>query len=440
MFFIINSSKLSHWGLFFSHHFLRFHKFTFLHDIFILCSSFFFSSFFLVAHNNHIKMSLQSYRDLPQSVLDIVKYTFSVENPANNLAIDGTPLFCNELVDYAKGKIRVVALNAACLLCGSSSRPFSFKKGAVEDETLGSESCTSMNIIHALLHMILDSFQEARKFGFEARKCSEEFAKKFDDDLKKFIGKEEYIPVVNSVKNFLSMVDHGVTDDMAKNVMLSFMQESYLASHHSDVGKGLFWTGAVGVVASVIISCLFPPAAAISFPFEALILSGGMAMRASNKHAISAIEIGKCINYCIMLTRFKNLLLNRPEYVSRNNVLLLAYDDFSPVASKKYYFSFAHSISDELKKYGNRGAMCDVVRFRGVDELAPCFGECISEETGQNVFAFYKDVFHRISISSDDPEQLQIIQDIIKGKPSPLRLLSRRDSPASYPARQDKAI
>ena len=98
----------------------------------------------------------------------------------------------------------------------------------------------------------------------------------------------------------------------------------------------------------------------------------------------------------------------------------MAFDDMTDLESKKIW-RFVNTNADALSKYKNKGAFCDFIRVRGSDDLAPCIKD-YRNESGQNIFLFYIDVFHRMNIS-ESVEDFKSVQRVLKGKPSPQKLL-----------------
>ena len=357
--------------------------------------------------------------NIPENELEKVEYRFSIDNPKNKRLTDGAPIRYNELIEVKDGKetyhIRLLAFNAPCLLAGNSGKEFKHMPGIVTAHNMDRMIYNGMNIIHALANMTVDSYLTAKDFKYLAKKDSEEALKIASESFGKIVNADEYKPIVNAVQDFVSQYDLSMTVDEAKAVIVACMIESKDAKTGSNVAKLLYW-GSLGLsFFAGALGTVFPPAWAIIIPSLGLNIAASVKMDSSDKLVKSVIESMKVVNYADMFAQFKNLLLNRGEYVGKNNICVMAFDDMTDLESKKTW-RFVNTRADALSKYKNKGAFCDFIRVRGSDDLAPCIKD-YRNESGQNIFLFYIDVFHRMNIS-ESVEDFNSVQRVLKGKTS----------------------
>jgi len=167
----------------------------------------------------------------------------------------------------------------------------------------------------------------------------------------------------------------------------------------------MFWIGVSGTTLSLLVRAFSASSVYLAYiPFLLLSVGSGM------KIAMNSYKMKQIMSYCSLFDQMKSLLENKAEFVKKNNVCIMAYEDFSDVTSRAKLFYEGLKGVDE-QSFNGRGSICDFLKLRSVEELSPVLEEYTDEE-GKNTFSFYKEIFKRISFSKSEEEMKGIQKDL----------------------------
>ena len=144
------------------------------------------------------------------------------------------------------------------------------------------------------------------------------------------------------------------------------------------------------------------------------------------------VHAEKIANYGNLLSSFFDELIRNPDELRKANVCILVVDDREDVMSaieslteKDLGKTSSYSIWNQ---YPNRGSFCSFRCLGGSSQkIAPLFGNYTGRR-GRNIFDFYKQVLNRLAdcIEDGDYEEMNSMNNFIKGRPSPKKLLTEK--------------
>jgi len=349
--------------------------------------------------------------DIPQSELNTMLARFTSTSSADHRP-PNAPFLYNNIARLRSGRrVRIAAFNGASLLpeYGAPDFESSYKPGSVTLDTFASLSNSGQNIVHTIAFMTCDAFIAYMRFSGKSFEESKGLALNLINET---VESSEYRPHVSVIRNFLS--ECGITyisNGTVKKVMACFMSLRREASDHSNNGKVLTASTILGGAGVGILTLLCPPCILLGLPFVATGYAAHKEFEQSDDYVRRAVELGKVGNYCMVLTQFRDSLLNSPDDVAQSNVCVIAFDDFSDFHSQEP--SFFQTKADVLQSYHNWGGMCSFMRVPGASSAARPMGEYENED-GQKILDFYRDVFHRMS-TARSVHELTDIRDVLKG-------------------------
>jgi len=330
-----------------------------------------------------------------------------------------TPIASNKLITVGSGKnashMRLLAFNAPCLF--GSSLPFRYERGAVTPENFDQVVYSGMNVVHALANMTIDSYCKAAQYGRLAKKNEKRAMEEFHAAFEKLASSKEYKPVVKAVQEFASQSELRLTEDDAEEIIVSYMTASDKALTLSNVSKGLFWSSVIASGLVGIGAAFFPPLYALLIPLYGASFAAAFSGVASHQHAMKAIEITKAVNFACVLSRFREFIVNRSDFVGDCNICVMLFDDMTDVSSVKTY-AYVRTLADVLVKHTYQGGSCDFLKVEEVMNTSPF----IKDYKGGKMISYYKDIFYRMEVASSC-EDLKMIQDHVHGTPAPQYLL-----------------
>jgi len=356
-------------------------------------------------------MSAESYRCSPDEVKKFIKDFLASDNPENQDVDRGDPLWDSRRIRFKYNGIiqtlRVVFFNAPALLADvadlasaqvrrSHKISVDHREGEKGQEKKGhkkesgepdlmkqllGDGVRGGNLVEALANMMFYAYELARNYDFEAEKDTEKAGKLLEQlskDVQKLLESDDVKPLVKTVREVFNKIGGSpISEETAKLIVQAFIVKESAAKARINWAK-MAGVGSIACLAgAAILGFLLP------FPFNlvaaGLILAGGLVLGAtglylkgsSDKLVMSHIEMMRFGNYCKMLSDLKDLLLNRPDYVGRKNVLVLVYDDMydlDEMLEAKPWYRFKATVADS---YHNKGAFCDFATVVTTDDIAP---------------------------------------------------------------------
>ena len=312
----------------------------------------------------------------------------------------------------------------------------------------------------------------------------------FAQNIKNLVQSNEYKPIVNEIGEFLRKSGNDDIDvDMTKNIIVTKIagKELELIKESDELKKlepgviddvvDLVAVGldvaetAVGLGGTFVVSAIFTwflaevfTGGLINIPFSLVVAGGGIGslltvgssdnlfrfskgracskeydeLEAKKRDEKMILEIKdivtqqKIANYGNLLSSFFDGLINNPRNLSNANVCVFMIDDRGQIDKEimdNGRNKYKTTPFDVFSKYPNMGSYCGFKRFRNSPEdILPCFGNYTDRE-GNNIYVFYIQVLNRLSrcIDSGDYEEMNNMNNILKGKPSPKRLLTHTE-------------
>jgi len=342
-------------------------------------------------------LSLETSFDIPNCVLDHLSQSFSSDDPAIPSSV---PIHRNELMKIdgtgeRKKQIKVVALNAARLF----------------------SECGDVNIVHAIATMTVDSLLIRQQLAPKERLSTEQFFKDLSEASSRLAENEEYEPVINCVKQFLSDCEGSdVSLDTAKKVVTSFLVGACQNGVPTDIRDTFIFGALAGTAFASAIGTFFQPAYLIAL---SCLITSIVACFKTDSMEEEAKKITRIGNYCALFSQMKNFLSNRPNYVGKTNVCVIAFDDLSDFMLKdsSVFSFFKFKCSSSQTPFHNAGGMCDFLLMDGSDGLAPTFKDYRSTE-GRDMYGFYKEVFEHLN-TARTVEDLLAVKDLLQNPTSP---------------------